>query len=205
VNPVVKKFTSSNGTFIGGWGKIEPKANVSEGSLNLPTGIDIDPSGNVYLVDQELDKVQIYDLDGLLKETIGRNVTFEQLSGIAANRLEEFYVIDEGDHSIKKLQNDGTYITKWGNLGSEDGQFSKPTSIAVDPSGNIYVADGGNNRIQKFSNNGTFITKWGSQGVGDGEFNNPKDISIDSSGKVYVADTGNNRIQVFSASNNTLS
>src|SRR5947207_11726156 len=52
-----------------------------------------------------------------------------------------------------------TFILKWGTVGSEDGQFTTPRGIAVDPSGNVYVADAsGDSRgqIQKFDANGTF-------------------------------------------------
>jgi DNA-binding beta-propeller fold protein YncE len=45
-----------------------------------------------------------------------------------------------------------SFITKWGNTGSEDGQFVKTFGVAVDSSGNnVYVADTSNNRIQVFS------------------------------------------------------
>src|SRR5437867_9195870 len=42
----------------------------------------------------------------------------------------------------------GIFLTKWGTLGSDDGQFSRPSGIAVDGSGNVFVADTGNYRIQ---------------------------------------------------------
>jgi DNA-binding beta-propeller fold protein YncE len=93
-----------------------------------------------------------------------------------------------------------SFITKWGDIGSEDGQFVQPFGVAVDSSGNnVYVADTRNNRIQKFDSNGTFITKWGNTGSEDGQFVKPFGLAVDSSGNnVYVADTSNNRIQVFS-------
>jgi DNA-binding beta-propeller fold protein YncE len=35
-------------------------------------------------------------------------------------------------------------------MGSGDGQFRHPASIAIDLQGNVYVADSDNNRIQVF-------------------------------------------------------
>jgi len=43
------------------------------------------------------------------------------------------------------------FLTKWGTLGTGDGQFYFPNGEAVDASGNFYVADTNNHRIQKFS------------------------------------------------------
>jgi hypothetical protein len=42
-----------------------------------------------------------------------------------------------------------TFVTKWGSIGTDDGQFTTPTGIAVDGSGYVYVADM-NMRVQKF-------------------------------------------------------
>ena len=81
------------------------------------------------------------------------------------------------------------FITKWGSLGSGDGQFNYPNGVAIDSSGNVYVADSDNHRIQKFDSSGGFITKWGSFGSEDGQLNGPSGVAVDSSGNVYVADT----------------
>ena len=43
------------------------------------------------------------------------------------------------------------FVTKWGSLGSGDGQFNGPGGVAVDGSRHVFVADTGNNRIQKFA------------------------------------------------------
>ena len=91
------------------------------------------------------------------------------------------------------------FVTKWGSMGSDDGQFKYPAGVAVDGNGNVYVVDGQNNRIQKFDGNGTFITKWGSKGSGDGQFGDltREGIAVDSKGNVYVVDYDNKRIQKF--------
>jgi DNA-binding beta-propeller fold protein YncE len=82
-------------------------------------------------------------------------------------------------------------------LGSGDGEFNVPHSLAFDSAGNAYITDTNNHRIQKFSSDGKFITKWGSKGSGDGELLGPEGIDVDSYGKVYVVDSGNSHIQVF--------
>ena len=102
---------------------------------------------------------------------------------------------------------------KWGTLGSGNGQFNKPSGIAVSPLGLVYVSDYGNNRIQMFQlinvcpTGSTqivpgvcFVKSWGTFGSGNGQFNGPGDITLDSSSHVYVADSGNHRIQVFNGS-----
>jgi hypothetical protein len=98
---------------------------------------------------------------------------------------------------IQKFSSSGSFVSKWGNQGSGDSQFSRPTGIGVDISGNVFVSDFDNHRVQKFSSTAAFMTKWGSLGTGDGSFNFPGEVTIDSSGYVYVADTYNHRIQKF--------
>ncbi len=95
-----------------------------------------------------------------------------------------------------------TFVTKWGSLGSGDGQFYAAVGVAVDGSGNVYVTDSCNARVQKFDSSGAFLTKWGSPGTGDGQFGQcgQNKIAVDGSGNVYVADPGNSRVQKFDSS-----
>jgi tripartite motif-containing protein 71 len=90
-------------------------------------------------------------------------------------------------------------MTKFGTIGSGDGQFNDATSVAVNPStGNVYVADSFNGRIQVFDSSGTFITRFGTPGSGDGQFDRPEGVAVNpSTGNVYVADTSTHRVQVF--------
>ena len=111
---------------------------------------------------------------------------------------------DTPDISSESSSESYVFVTKWGNFGSGDGQFSVPYGVVVDTSGNVYVTEIENNRIQKFNSSGTFLAKWGTQGSGDGQFQHPEGVTIDPSGNVYVADTHNHRIQKFSSTGSFL-
>ncbi|OGR96999.1 MAG: hypothetical protein A2V88_09335 [Elusimicrobia bacterium RBG_16_66_12] len=92
------------------------------------------------------------------------------------------------------------FLLKWGTLGSGDGQFNAPHSLAVDGDGNVYVVDRDNHRIQKFTSDGTYLTQWGGAGTGNGQFDHPYGVAADASGNIYVADEHNSRIQKFTSS-----
>ena len=48
---------------------------------------------------------------------------------------------------------------KFGSPGQGDGEFNRPSGIAVDKEGIIYVTDFKNDRLQIFNADGSFITE----------------------------------------------
>jgi DNA-binding beta-propeller fold protein YncE len=93
---------------------------------------------------------------------------------------------------------DNKFSTKWGTLGSGNGQFHQPRDVAVNSlNGLLYVADTFNNRIQIFDTDGNYISEWGQEGVQDGQFSHPGNIGTSPWGEIYVTDTENSRIQRF--------
>jgi len=124
---------------------------------------------------------------------------FKGPEDIAVDDNGNVYVVDTANHRIQKFTADGQFITRWGRVGSNKGEFNHPVAAATDSIGNVYVLEKGNHRVQQFSSNGEFITEWGSEGSNNGQFQDPQGIAIDSSGNVFIADTENDRIQKFTS------
>ena len=179
------------------WGQAET------GKLNESRGMAIDSSGNVYVVDSQNARVQVFDAKyqvllswGTLGNLPGE---FSYPLGIAIDASDNIYVTDTRNHRIQKFTRQGMWLTTWGGLGSANGQLNYPMGIAIDLYGNVYVVDTSNNRIQKFDGDGTWLKSWGTGGSNQSQFLAPRGVAVDTSGNVYVTDAGNNRVQKFSS------
>jgi len=89
-------------------------------------------------------------------------------------------------------------VSKFGSLGTGNGQLVSPRGIAIDSSGNLWVVDLGNNRVQEFNPKGEYLTQFGSAGTGNGQFNQPYGIATNPSDDLWIADTFNNRVTKWS-------
>jgi sugar lactone lactonase YvrE len=111
---------------------------------------------------------------------------FSSPYGIAIDREGFVYLTDTVDHCVKKFTADGYFVSKWGKLGTRDGEFNTPTGIAADNDGFIYVSDSLNQRIQKFTAKGQFVSKWETADTDDQKIS-PTGIAADSN-FIYVSD-----------------
>ncbi len=178
----------------------------SNGKFDDPQTMDIDSSGNIYVVDEENYRVQKFDSNGNYLLKWGSEGTddgqFQDPAGIAIDSSNNVYITDNDRDDIQKFDSSGNFISKFGSYGSGNGEFDNPYEIDIDSTGNIFVVDSNNNRVQKFASNGTYISQFGSSGNNDGEFDEPRGIAIDSADNIWVTDYNNYRVQKF-ASNGT--
>jgi len=86
-----------------------------------------------------------------------------------------------------------------GKLGSQPGEFSDPSGIAIDDDRHrIIVSDTNNNRVQVLSSiDGSFLFEFGSKGLHPGRLNYSNGVCIANQGRIIVADTHNYRLQAF--------
>jgi len=95
-----------------------------------------------------------------------------------------------------------SFVSKFGEQGSQPGQLKHPWGIAIDHDHDrILVTDGGNDRVQSWSlSEQSFLSCIGHQGSGDLEFFNPRGIAIDKHHRrIIIVDTDNHRLVFLSS------
>ena len=172
-----------------------------DGQFIWPASVDVDRDDNVYVSDEHLQRITIFDKAGNFFGKWGSpgsgDGDLNGPSGLAFDREDNLYVVDSLNNRIQKFTKEGRFLGKWGQQGSGDGEFNMPWGICVDRVGDVYVADWKNGRVQKFSPDGQFLSKFeGSEG-GVGALERPSGVAVDSDGDVYVTDWSANLLQIY--------
>jgi len=191
-------LTASNGNviatgYVQGTG-VAPQVNFLPGAqstvlatgLSDPTGVAVDGSGNVYLVDTGNNRV--------VKETLSSGAYSESTVssdlavpyGVAVDGSGSVYVADTGNNRVLKETPTPTGYSE-STIASGVGF---PSGVAVDASGNVYVTNDTNGTIVKESlSAGSYSPTTIVSGL-----SSPAGVAVDGSGNVYIADTDNNRV-----------
>jgi len=85
--------------------------------------------------------------------------------GLACDRSGNLWVVDAGNYRVQKFTSSFGFLTKFGSVGTSNGQFTGPWGIAVDDRGAVYVVDSAQNKVMKFSSSGNTPVRpstWGS-------------------------------------------
>ena len=179
---------------FGGYGR-------GEGQFVWPRAITLDGAGNVYAADDFLNRVSVFDPDGVYRagwgEAGGDAGQLNGPCGMACDADGNLLVVDSRNHRVQKFTREGAFLSSFGRQGKGDGEFKLPWGLCVDDAGSIYVADWKNNRVQKFDADGNFLLKFAEAPSGVGDLHGPTGVAVDSEGDVYVTDWGNHRLQVY--------
>ena len=171
------------------------------GQITWPVGIALDSEDNVYVSDEALHRISIFDKTGnfvgMWGEQGNGHGQFEKPSGIVFDQDDNLLVVDSVNNRVQRYTKEGHCLGHWGSEGRDDGEFNLPWGINTDHLGNVYIADWRNDRIQKFDADGKHLASWGTSGSGEGEFNRPTGMGVDQQGNAIVADWGNERMQVL--------
>jgi sugar lactone lactonase YvrE len=229
-NNTIRKITSAGvvTTLAGTAGSTGmTDATGSAARFDLPQGVAVDGSGNVYVADTYNHAIRKIAGSGVVTTfagTAGSNgsvdgtgsaARFTYPGGVAVDSSGNVYVADSSNHVIRRITSAGVVTTLAGSAGfngSADGtgsaaQFFYPGGVTVDTSGNVYVADTHSCTIRRVTSGGTVTTLAGKVGAGAidatgsaARFNFPESVAVDASGNAYVADSYNQTIRKISSS-----
>jgi uncharacterized protein (TIGR03437 family) len=199
-------------------------ANTAQ--LNLPVGVAVDSSGNLYIADAQNNRVREV-VNGVIATVAGSGgsgfagfsgpatgVRLDNPSAVAVDAAGNLYIsVGLYESNVLKVSN-GAVTVVAGDLSdgfsgdngpATSAQLWSPGGVAVDSAGNIYICDPTNQRVRKVSNGIiTTIAGNGTEGFsGDNgpafyaQLNGPGGVAVDSSGNVYVTDSGNGRVRLL--------
>ncbi len=221
LNDAVRRIASDTVTTYAGTG-LSGYEDGPAGSAQFssPSGLIIDPRGNVFVSDSENNCIRRIAVDGSVTtvagtlnpgfmDGYGTTARFNSPAGLALDAAGNLYIADMGNHAIRKLTPQGLVVTVAGNgsYGYFDGngreaRFNTPLDVEVGPDGQIYVADFQNHRIRMIGPSGAVSTLAGRgvKGSKNGEaslaqFYFPGAIALAPDGVLYVSDNGNHLIR----------
>lgn len=176
--------------------------------FNLPTGICLDSSGNIYVSDTGNNRIRkitpngvVTTVAGFLSGNVdgnGINARFKKPNGIVVDTSGNLFVSDSGNKSIRKIDVSGnvtTYVSA--------AVFGGTPRGLVLSKGSLFASDCTNNQIKKVTSSNTVSVYAGYQfstyfknGTGDKAwFYEPEGLTADASGNIYVADKNVNQIR----------
>ncbi len=213
----------------GGEGYSGDGAAAANATLNSPSGLAVDASGNVFIADSNNGRVRKVDTNGIITTVAGNGTagfsgdgaaaTNAGLgpTGVAVDGSGNLFIADSRNNRIRKVNTSGIITTLAGNgaagssgdgAAATNASLSYPFGLAVDASGNVFMADTQNNRIRKVNTSGIITTVAGSgaQGYsGDGgaatnaSLAFPNGVTVDGAGNLFIADINNKRIRMVGA------
>ena len=180
--------------------------------IDRPTGVFVDPDGNLYIADTGNHRIRRVDGGTGVVSTIAGNgrsgysgdggpATSARLHSpvdVCVSSEGDLYIVDLNNHRVRKVQSGTGLITTvagdgWPRYAGDDGPADQaslfsPTDVEIDGDGCLYIADWANHRIRKVDGSGVISTLAGG-------FNGPFAIAIDVQGNLFVADAKNQRIR----------
>ena len=188
---------------------------ATDAALDVPLGVAVDASGNLYIADTRNSRVRKVTPGGVITTVAGNGTsgysgdggpaTSAQLrgpTGLAVDAGGNLYIADELDNRIRKVSANGIISTVAGRgdtnppLGdggpATSASLAGPFGVAVDTSGNLYITDTFFYLIRKVSPAGIITTVAGRNYYANGpnDVGFPTGLALGAGGNLYIASEG---------------
>src|SRR5579884_3920934 len=172
-NGVIRKVDRASGNITvvagGGNGGADGVGNgglAINARLDNPSGVAVDPAGNVYIADAGNSMIRRVDASSGMITAVAGNGTYGNAGdgGAAVNaqlekpvcvRLDaagDLYIADQASNVIRRVSaQSGVSTTIAGNGVPAGATLNAPSGLALDSAGNLYIADYANNAVRELA------------------------------------------------------
>lgn len=194
--------------------------------LNTPLGIAVGPRGDVFIAENQGNRIRKVDKNGIITTFAGTGALDGVLEGVPATRSAaplpsgvavdpagNVYYAESGEGRVRKIDTNNVVRTIAGTgapgYSGDHGpalsaQLSGPAMLALDTGGNLYVADFTNQRVRQISPQGVIQTVAGTGTAGyngDGmlgelaQVAEPNGVAVDSARNLYITEAAGRRVR----------
>lgn len=196
------------GTGTAGYNGDNIPAQTAE--VNVPLGLAVDASGNVFFVDRnnnEVREIQMHNgVPGNIIDVASPSgsplvyATLNYMGGLAIGPQGNLYIANSGDNQVLEVNLQTRTVTTVAGTGvygytgdsglATQADLAFPVNVAVDAYGDIFISDRDNSALREVSPSGTITTVQATKG----NLFLPNGVAVGPSGDIFIVNAGFNTV-----------
>jgi len=134
-------------------------AGSDPGQFDEPVGLAVTDDGNVYVADTWNQRIQQFAYNATdntysfvrqwtINGWFGQSIDNKPF--MAIDPKGRLYVTDPEGYRVLVFDQQGKFLTTWGDFGNDNATFGLASALAIDSTGKVLVTDAGNHRVMEF-------------------------------------------------------